>query len=172
MEKTIWLKILPILFLVATFEHCYAILSHFDGGLNFPVVTTVLLVLAIDISIYFSMRWIRLLPARIILLLSGIISVALNVKYMLDWKPGGTFALIIAVIVGILVPLMLCLFGWLVQSLEQEIPNWKQEGNHAAIINFHLEKYPDKSNREIAEMVGCSHTTISRYRKAFTTENE
>ena len=49
MEKTIWLKILPILFLVATFEHCYAILSHFDGGLNFPVVTTVLLVLAIGL---------------------------------------------------------------------------------------------------------------------------
>lgn len=119
MSQKYWLKIFPILFLVATFEHCFSILTLFNGGLNMPVFTTVLLALANDCSIYVYMQYIDLLPARIILIMSGTISVTLNVKYMLDWKPPGTFGLLIAVTVGILIPMMLCLFGWLNQSINQ-----------------------------------------------------
>ena len=104
MSQKYWLNILPILFLIATFEHCYSILSLYNGGLIFPVITSVLLVLAIDTSIYFSMQYIELLPARIILFMSGTISVVLNVKYMLDWKPPGIFGFIIAITVGTLIP--------------------------------------------------------------------
>ena len=119
MSHRLWLKILPILFLVATFEHCYYILNLYEGGLIFPVLTTILLVLAIDTSIYFSMQHHNLLPARIILIMSGTISVTLNVKYMLDWKPAGTFGLVIATVVGMLIPLMLCLFGWLEKVIRE-----------------------------------------------------
>jgi len=86
-----WYRILPLLYLLATFEHCYKTFELYNGGLNFPVITTILLVLAIDSSIYFSMLVIHLMPARIILVLAGLISVTLNVKYMVDWKPDGTF---------------------------------------------------------------------------------
>jgi len=39
------------------------------------------------------------------------------------------------------------------------------------VIRFHLEKYAGKSNRDIAEMVGCSHTTVRRYRKEWQASN-
>lgn len=133
--------------------------------MNFPVLTTVLLVLAIDTSIYYCMQLIELLPARIILILSGLVSVSLNVKYMLDWKPPGNFGLVIAVTVGILVPLMLCLFGWLEKALTERDSTPETNGNLKAVIQFHLKKYREKSNRELAELIGCSHTTIRRYRR-------
>jgi len=93
-------NMMPILFLIATFEHCYSILNLYNGGLVLPVVTTVLLVLAIDSSIYISMRYINLLPAKVILAMSGTISVTLNVKYMYEWKLGGTFSTIIPITMG------------------------------------------------------------------------
>ena len=153
-----WLNVLPVLFLIATFEHCYETLVLFDGGLNLPVVTTVLLVLAIDASIYFSMQVIELLPARIILALSGLISVTLNVKYMLDWKPFGIFPAVIAVLVGILIPLMLCLLGW----LAKEVGKLETSGNTSLqeAITFYRRCFPKKSSREVAEVFGTSHTTV------------
>lgn len=172
MPHRYWLRILPLLFLAATFEHCYSILTLYRGGLNFPVLTTVLLVLAIDTSIYYCMQLIELLPARIILVLSGLVSVSLNVKYMLDWKPPGSFGLIIAVTVGILVPLMLCLFGWLEKALTERDSTPETNGNLKAVIQFHLKKYGEKSNRELAELIGCSHTTIRRYRKEWEASDQ
>ncbi|KAA3609704.1 MAG: hypothetical protein D8M58_21675 [Calditrichaeota bacterium] len=164
MNQKYWLKILPILFLVATFEHCYSILNLYNGGLIFPVITTILLVLAIDTSIYFSMQYFELLPARIILIMSGTTSVALNVKYMLDWKPDGNFGLIIAITVGILIPLMLSMFGWLEKSIHENMSITPANGKLENLVKFHVEKYPDLSNREIANVIGCSHTTIRKYR--------
>jgi len=76
--------------------------------------------LARDTSIYISMQYHNILPARIIPVMSGTISVTLNVKYMLDWKPAGTFGLVIAIVVGILIPLMLCLFGWLEKVIRED----------------------------------------------------
>ncbi len=164
MNSKLWLKILPILFLIATFEHCYYILNLYKGGLILPVLTTILLVLAIDSSIYFSMQYIDLLPAQIILAMSGIISVTLNVKYMLDWKPPGIFGLVIAITVGILIPLMLCLFGWLEKVIKENHSIDTSSGKLKELVIFHLEKYPDMSNREIASLIGCSQPTVRRYR--------
>lgn len=164
MQSKLWLKILPLLFLTATFEHCYYILSLYNGGLILPIVTTTLLVLATDSSIYFSMQYINLLPARIILAMSGTISISLNVKYMLDWKPDGIFGLIIAVTVGILIPLMLCLFGWLDKAIRESGGSVDSNGYLPHVVKFHLEKYPDMSNREISSLIGCSHTTVRKYR--------
>jgi len=169
--RKVWIHILPLLYLLATFEHCYQTFELYNGGLNFPVLTTILLVLAIDSSIYFSMQVIELLPARIILVLSGIISVTLNVKYMTDWKPSGTFGLVIGIVSGILIPLMLCLFGWLAKASESSLSTPEHNGNLKAVVCFHLEKYTGKSNRDIAEMVGCSHTTVRRYRKELSGSN-
>ena len=164
MQAKLWLKILPLLFLTATFEHCYYILSLYNGGLILPTLTTTLLVLASDSSIYFSMQYINLLPARIILAMSGTISVTLNVKYMLDWKPSGIFGLIIAITVGILIPLMLCLFGWLDKAIRESSVSVDNNGYLPHVVKFHLEKYPEMSNRAISNLVGCSHTTVRKYR--------
>ena len=154
MSNKLWVKVLPILFLIATFEHCYYILNLYKGGLILPVLTTILLVLAIDSSIYFSMQYIDLLPARIILAMSGTISIALNVKYMLDWKPPGIFGLVIAITVGILIPLMLCLFGWLEKVISESSSTDSSNGKLKELVSFHLEKYPEMSNREIASLIG------------------
>ncbi|KAA3618563.1 MAG: hypothetical protein D8M58_21505 [Calditrichaeota bacterium] len=162
-SRKIWLTILPLLFLLATFEHCYSILSLYGQGLLFPFVTTTLLVLAIDSSIYFSMQHIQLLPARIILLLAATISITLNVKYMIDWKPPGTFALIIGITVGFLIPAMLGLFGWLEKEIRESIMSTSSNGQLQEVVKFHIEKYPDMSSREIAGLIGCSHTTVRKY---------
>jgi hypothetical protein len=92
--------------------------------------------------------------------MSGTISVALNVKYMLDWKPDGNFGLIIAITVGILIPLMLSMFGWLEKSIRENVSTKVTNGKLENLVKFHVEKYPDLSNREIANVIGCSHTTI------------
>ena len=157
-----WLAALPLLFLLATFEHCYETLALYDGGLTLPAVTTTLLVLAIDSSIYFSMQVIELLPARIILALSGLISVTLNVKYMLDWRPEGLFGTVIAVLVGILIPLMLCLLGWLTKAVQQEAKPEPMPLREA--IAFYTTRFPEKSNKEIADLFGTSPSTVKRAR--------
>jgi glycerol-3-phosphate acyltransferase PlsY len=146
-----WVRVLPLLYLLATFGHCYETFELYNGGLNFPKVTTVLLVLAIDSSIYFSMQVIELVSARTILILSGIVSVTLNVKYMADWKPDGTFWLIIGVVSGILIPLMLCLFGWLAKEVRQQSATGGTNGtlNLEDAILFYASRFPGKSDREI-----------------------
>ena len=163
-SKKIWLTILPLLFLLATFEHCYSILSLYSSGLMLPFVTTTLLVLAIDSSIYFSMQHIGLLPAKIILTLAAAISITLNVKYMIDWKPPGIFALIIGITVGFLIPSMLGLFGWLEKEIRENITSVPSNGHLKEVVKFHLERYPEMSNREIAGLIGCSHTTVRKHR--------
>ena len=162
--KKTWLTVLPLLFLLATFEHCYSILSLYDKGLMFPLLTTTLLVLAIDSSIYFSMQHIRVLPAKIILSLAATISISLNVKYMIDWKPPGTFALFIGITVGFLIPAMLGLFGWLEAAIRENAAAFSSNGHLKEVVKFHIEKYPDMSNREIASLIGCSHTTVRKYK--------
>ena len=163
-SKKIWLTILPLLFLLATFEHSYSILSLYSKGLMLPFVTTTLLVIAIDSSIYFSMQHIQLLPAKIILTLAATISITLNVKYMIDWKPPGIFALIIGITVGFLIPAMLGLFGWLEKEIRESIPAANSNGHLMEVVKFHIEKYPEMSNREIASLIGCSHTTVRKHR--------
>lgn len=162
-----WYRILPLLYLLATFEHCYKTFELYNGGLNFPVITTILLVLAIDSSIYFSMQVFHLVPARIILVLAGLISVTLNVKYMVDWKPAGTFGLIIGIVSGILIPLMLCLFGWLAKEVNQQGATSGTNGTLSLkdVIRYYSARFPDKKDREIARIFGTNHTTVGRYRK-------
>jgi len=130
-----------------------------------PFVTTTLLVIAIDSSIYFSMQHIQLLTAKIILTLAATISITLNVKYMIDWKPPGIFALIIGITVGFLIPAMLGLFGWLEKEIRENASGFNENGHLRTLIDFHLQKYPRKSNREIAKLIGCSHTTVRKYRQ-------
>ena len=79
-SRKIWLTILPLLFLTATFEHCYSLLSLYSSGLMFPIITTMLLVLTIYSSINFSMQHIQLPPAKTILILASAIIVTLNIN--------------------------------------------------------------------------------------------
>jgi hypothetical protein len=104
--------------------------------------------------------------------MSGTISVALNVKYMFDWKPDGNFGLIIAITVGILIPLMLSMFGWLEKSIRENVSIKVTNGKLENLVKFHVEKYPDLSNREIANVIGCSHTTIRKYRNGLNDSKE
>ncbi|MBD3223120.1 MAG: hypothetical protein GF313_00210 [Caldithrix sp.] len=124
------------------------------------MASTVLLVLANDASIYFSMQYIERLPARIIFIMSGTISIVLNIKYMVDWRPPDICGLIIAVTVGLLIPLMLSLCGWLKKELEHNDPSMHHNGKLEQVIHFYLDSYLHKSSREIASLVGCSHSTV------------
>ena len=84
---------------------------------------------------------------------------------MIDWKPPGLFSLIIGILVGFLIPAMLGLFGWLEKEIRENIPAVNSNGHLKEVVKFHLDKYPDMSNREIASLIGCSHTTVRKYRE-------
>ena len=73
--------------------------------------------------------------------------------------------LLIAIVVGILIPLMLCLFGWLEQVIRENNSTESINGTLNELVKFHLDKYPEMSNREIASLIGCSHTTVRRYKQ-------
>jgi len=65
-SRNIWLTTLPLLFLLATFEHSYSILSLYSSGLMLPFATTTLLVPAIDSSIYFYSFFANQKPAFLV----------------------------------------------------------------------------------------------------------
>jgi hypothetical protein len=59
---------------------------------------------------------------------------------------------------------MLCLFGWLEKTISASGMQMDNNGYLPHVLKFHLEKYPDMSNREISNLVGCNHTTVRKYR--------
>ena len=86
---------------------------------------------------------------------------------MVDWKPDGTFGLIIGIVSGILMPLMLCLFGWLAKEVNRQCATEGANGTLSLkdAIRFYATRFPGKSDREIAEIFETSHTTVGRYRR-------
>jgi len=185
--NSFWLKLLPLFYIMATFEHNFATLRHFDArlilfGVNLSTLSNVMLVLALDLSIYYSVQYtvyaqrlgVRSTSAKLILILSSIVSVALNVYYMIIYAPDGLFPRVIGTVVGVLIPSMLVLFGWLtgtVRSIESNEVDMEvetvvppREQLEQKIIEL-AKAHPDWSNRKIARKLKCSHTTVGRIRR-------
>jgi len=185
-----WLRFLPILYIIATFEHSFTALHQYNAhlvvfGVDISTISNIMLVLGIDLPMYFAIQYIvyaqRLnLPIRTavtILVTLGLVSAALNIHYMLIYSPGGYFADIVGVLVGALIPLMLVLFGLLrgivhthapvpdrlVESVEQNSLS-PREQLEQQILEI-VQKHPDWSNRKIARKLKVSHTTVGRIRK-------
>jgi hypothetical protein len=121
----IWTVIMAVFFLVATFEHNFSTLRMYSSGLvikGFPLATwsKVVLVAGIDLMMYFSISYVvigrrtgaNVVPAQWMLALSGIVSAGLNLFYMLTYSPGGILADLIGGVVGVLIPVMIVLLGW------------------------------------------------------------
>ena len=103
-------------------------------------------------------------PAKIAFALAATIIITLNVKYIIDWKPPGIYALVFSSTVGFLIPSMLGLLGWLEKKFRESVPAVNSNGHLMEVVKFHLEKYLEMSNREIASLIGCSHTTVRKYK--------
>ena len=70
-----------------------------------------------------------------------------------------------AIDVGILSPLMLCLFGWLEKVIREDCPTESTNGRLKEHVTFHLEKYPEMSTRDIESPNDFSHTAMRRFRQ-------
>jgi len=66
--------------------------------------------------------------------------------------------------VGFLIPSMLGLFGWMEKEIRENVPAVNSNGHLKEVVKFHLDRYPEMSNREIAGLIGCSHTTVRKRR--------
>ncbi|MGD9697461.1 hypothetical protein [Acinetobacter sp.] len=199
----IWTLVLSFFFIAATFEHNFSILRQYSSelmvyGINVAMWSKVVLVAGVDLSIFFAISYIiigrgqrNIMPAQIILISTGLVSVSLNVYYMLLYAPadGGAFAQVIGVIIGVLIPSMVTMFGWMEGDLQtskvpvalphpaqttKEVTEDKAEDEPAsAVSGLELnikewsEKHPDWSDRKIARKVNCSHTTVGRVRRKY-----
>lgn len=123
----LWIYYLTVSWLFATFEHNYYTLhvyTHNVTLMGMPIsgITTFLMVLALDLSIFWSVMFIPtariwnipIRGAQAVLTVSTIISVLLNVRYMITASPTKDwFDIMIAVTIGILVPTFVVIFGWI-----------------------------------------------------------
>ncbi len=131
-----WTLFLATLFIIATFEHCFATLKHYTEhqiyfGVDISTIKAIALVLAMDLGIFFSIKFIpegksvgiSVGPAVAILALCTVISGGLNVHYMVSNTPAQHwFDLTVGVVVGLLIPAMLILFGWQRGLVQKAVP--------------------------------------------------
>ena len=84
---------------------------------------------------------------------------------MIDWKSPETFALIIAITEGFIIPAMLGLFGWLEKVMRENVTSNSENGLFMEIVMFHLKKYPEMSSRETAALIARNYMITRQYRK-------
>lgn len=123
-----WIYFLTTAWLIATFEHNYFTLSKYSHDAMLldwiPIsdISAFLIVLALDLSIFWSIMFIpqakiwnvSLMGARITLIVSTLISILLNVRYMWTASPSPEwFDIMIGVLIGVLIPIYVVIFGWI-----------------------------------------------------------
>jgi len=197
MRSSKWSWFLTIVFLAATYEHLYKTLGLFSAnlvwlGINWSIITNALLVLGIDLTTFFGVRSIANLkrnsyPVRHLILLISvmtIISIMLNVKYMLDVSPspfGWNFETVIAVTVGAMIPFTIIIFAWHdgvlatyqpkpIESVVEKIDEDKLSRIEKKLrdkflkdkIQQLIRENPNISQREIAEKFGITQSKVSR----------
>lgn len=179
----LWIYYLTVSWLISTFEHNYFTLHVYTHGLTFiglPIsdITTFLMVIALDLSIFWSVMFIPtarawnipIRGAQTILTVSTVISILLNVRYMITASPSNDwFDILIAISIGILIPMFVVIFGWIEGniSLNENFVNGnylinKKKRND--ITTSGVKKYfndnPRASLREAADFFNTSPTTI------------
>jgi gas vesicle protein len=145
---------LTIVFLIATYEHCYFTLSGYSHNLmlwslNWSVIANILLVAGVDFAIFFGVKnipgkksiGVTLTPTYLIVGLMTIVSVLLNVKYMILVDTvviGWNFETIIGVLVGLIIPTAVILLAIdegqtsnrlkeiEIEEVEQEKERWRK----------------------------------------------
>ena len=126
-----WIILLVGFWLFATLEHSYLTLSQyslhktfnlFGSMIPYSDISAFLLVLALDLSMFWSIsflpfakkRTIKLFSIYSLLAVSTIISIFLNVKYMILSSPSPSFGdLALGAVVGGLIPLFVVIFGYI-----------------------------------------------------------
>lgn len=192
-----WIYFLTTSWLISTFEHNYFTLSKYTHDVfmfSLPIsdITAFLLVLAIDLSIFWSvlfipyanMRQIGTRGSQVVLSVSTVISILLNVRYMWTASPSdGWFDVSIAIIIGTLVPLYVVIFGWIEGSMTVNEYEFGFSGNGNGngkvtteeVINT-LRQHPKESVQQIADRLSVSRQTvqyhIAKYKEAMATKSK
>jgi len=190
-----WIFWLTGSWLIATFEHNYFTLSNYSlgkiwtiFGTAFPIsdISAFLMVLALDLSLFWSIsfipaarRWdVRMIGVYIVLFVSTIISIILNVKYMIQASPSpGIGDILIGAVIGALIPVFVILFGYIeghvVDSqykkgtdniLNHKVKNEEGDGNDKKVTSQQvfeaMKQNPRLTRRQLANMFNVSPTTI------------
>jgi len=201
MKSNKWIIFLTIIFLITTYEHLYFSLQMFNHHLvflNIPwsTIANVIMVAGIDLSIFFGVRSIpgrreesaSILPIVTIIIFMTIISVLLNVRYMITVPElifGLNFDTIVGIVVGVVIPVTIIVFAWDEGQRSRRVIQKKKKEKEAEIdddklervgqklrqkfgtmgdidIQKYKEKYPNKSQREIANELNVSQSKVSR----------
>ena len=202
MKSNKWIIFLTIIFLITTYEHLYFSLQMFNHqlvflGIPWSTIANVIMVAGIDLSIFFGVRSIpgrreenaSILPIVSIIMLMTVISVLLNVRYMITVPElifGFNFDTIVGIVVGVVIPVTIIVFAWdegqrsrktiqkekKEKKREEEILDPKYErinkqlkqkfGTNVIDIQKYKETYPEKSQRQIATELNVSQSKVSR----------
>ena len=179
----IWIYYLTALWLIATFEHNYFTLHSYTHniyiyGIPISGITAFLLVVALDLSIFWSVMFlpsakkysIQMGGPKLILTISTIISILLNVRYMVTSSPSQSyFDIGVGVIVGILVPTFVVIFGWIEGNLmvvgKETIAietKQTQKQNNKKEIKKYLKDHPRSSLLEVAKHFGIEAHDVAK----------
>jgi len=187
----VWINYLTGSWLIATFEHNYFTLHSYThnlviGGIPISGITALLMVLALDLSIFWSVMFIptarkfdiSIRGAQMILVVSTIISILLNVRYMITSSPSNSmFDMGVAIVVGILIPLFVVIFGWIegnimitnkdsyaINGSYSEKSQSKQDGIEITKkdVDTYFKKNPRASIRDAAKHFGLETYEIGK----------
>lgn len=201
MKSSNWIILLTVIFLVTTYEHLYFSLQVFNHGLIYlgvpwSTMTNIAMVAGIDLTIFFGVRSIpkkktedaSIVPMASVIVLMTIISILLNVRYMIT-VPGVAFGFnfdtIIGMTIGIVIPITIIVFAWdegqtsrkhqkqkrinedikvddaKMRRVEEALRRKFNKVSEADILKY-AENNPNKSQRQIAEALNTSQSKVSR----------
>jgi len=126
-----WISGLTAAWLIATFEHNYFTLSKYShnimmGNTNITTITNILLVIALDMSVFWAVKFIpqakiwkiSVRGAQSVLILSTLFSILLNIRYMITASPSQDFFdIMVAVVTGMIIPSYVAIFGWITGNI-------------------------------------------------------
>lgn len=185
----VWIYMLTIAWLIATFEHNAFTLSKFThnvyyAGIPVSDISAILVVLALDLSIFWSVffmpqakRWDMPVGfVKSILVISTLVSIMLNIRYMVTAIPtDNIFDLITAVIIGTLIPTFVVIYGWLEGNIAIVEKDIMSEVITTAVDNVQSNKKftdeelenalinnPGAKPTELAGILGVSRQTIHK----------
>ena len=177
-----WIFWLTFGWLLATFQHNYATLSKYNlgetlnlgwlfAGLTLPIadISNLVMVIVLEATLFWSImfipagkRWnIKTIIIYILMILSTIISIFLNVKYMVAASPSPSVIDVgIGAVIGGLIPIMVVVFGYVqgnVVDSRMGQTSIRANGNVSLEqVMAALDKDPHLTQRKAAERFGVS----------------
>ncbi|MHA1952477.1 MAG: winged helix-turn-helix transcriptional regulator [Candidatus Heimdallarchaeaceae archaeon] len=184
--------------LLATFQHNYATLSKYNLGetldlgwlfanLLLPIadISNFVMVLVLELTLFFSIyfistgkRWgIKTTVIYMAMIVSTVISIFLNVKYMVAASPSDSIVDIsIGAVIGVLIPVMVVIFGYIegnVVESRMAAPTIRGGLVTDDMVRAALKENPRLTQRQAAERFGISLGKMnSIYRRIESTRGE